>query len=166
MKKAKHLLITSSAEGALLLVVAAIGWAARMPLLFASLGPTAYELVEKPNSPGARTYNVIAGHMLGLGFGFLSLWVFNAWHAPKVATAELVTPPRIWAAVLAATLTTGAALLIKASQPASLSTTLIVTLGSMQTRGDAEAIIIGVLILAAIGAPFRRYFVKTRVQTG
>lgn len=165
MKRALHLLITSCAEGALILVVAAIGWATKLPLIFASLGPTAYELVEKPNSPGARTYNIIAGHMLGLGFGFLSLWLFHAWDAPKVASAGFVTSPRIWAAVVAASLTTGAALLVKASQPASLSTTLIVSLGSMQTRRDAAAIVIGVLILAAVGEPFRRYFGKTRVET-
>lgn len=165
MKKALHLLVTSSGEGALLLVVAAIGWATRMPLIFASLGPTAYELVEKPNSPSARTYNIIAGHMLGLGFGFLSLWLLHAWNAPKVATAEFVSSPRMWAAVVAAMLTTAATLVVKASQPASLSTTLIVSLGSMQTRRDAVAIVIGVLILAAIGEPFRRYFAKTRVKT-
>jgi hypothetical protein len=35
-------------EGGLVLVLAAIGWATRQPLIFASLGPTAYELVEQP----------------------------------------------------------------------------------------------------------------------
>lgn len=164
MKKALHLVITSCAEGALVLLVAGIGWATRMPLIFASLGPTAYELVEKPNSPSARTYNIIAGHMLALGCGFFSLWLFNAWSSPKVASAEIVSSPRIWAAVLAATLTTAASLLVKASQPASLSTALIVSLGSMQTRRDAAAIIIGVLILAAVGEPFRRQFARTRVK--
>ncbi len=35
-------------EGGLVLVLAAIGWATRQPLIFAGLGPTAYELVEQP----------------------------------------------------------------------------------------------------------------------
>jgi hypothetical protein len=165
MKKALHLLVTSCAEGALILVVAAIGWATRMPLIFASLGPTAYELVEKPSSPSARTYNIVAGHLLALGSGFLSLWLLNAWNAPKVASAGFVSAPRLWAAVVAVAITTAVTLIAKASQPASLSTALIVTLGSMQTRRDAVSIVIAVLILAAVGEPFRRQFAKTRVKT-
>src|SRR5262249_33739778 len=44
-------------EGGLVLAIAAIGWATNQPLIFASLGPTAYELVEQPRLPSARTYN-------------------------------------------------------------------------------------------------------------
>ena len=47
-------------------------------------------------------------------------------------------------------------LTLKASQPAALSTTLLVSLGSMQRGRDAVAIIIGVLILTALGDPIRR----------
>jgi hypothetical protein len=50
--------------------IATIGWAIHMPLIFASLGPTAYEIVEKPNSKSARVYNVIVGHFVALGSGF------------------------------------------------------------------------------------------------
>ncbi|HEV2399831.1 MAG TPA: hypothetical protein VGS27_23020 [Candidatus Sulfotelmatobacter sp.] len=38
-------------EGGLILAVGAAGWAAHAPLLFTSLGPTAYELLEQPNAP-------------------------------------------------------------------------------------------------------------------
>lgn len=147
-------------EGGLILVVGAIGWAAHLPLIFTSLGPTAYELVEKPKAPSAKTYNVIMGHLVALGAGFFALWVLNAWNAPKVASAGFIASPRLWAAVLSVALTTALTVLLKASQPAALSTTLLVSLGSMQRSRDAMAIVIGVLILAAIGEPVRRQFAK------
>ncbi len=160
MTKPKHILITSTGEGALILTVAAIGWAAHMPLIFTSLGPTAYELVEKPKAPSARFYNIIVGHFAALAAGFLSLWLLGAWSAPKVAAAGFVSSPRLWAAVMAVVITTATTLVLDASQPASLSTTLLVSLGAMQTAHDALAIVIAVLLLAAIGEPIRRLILR------
>ncbi len=74
MTKGKNLLYASLGEGALILLMGAIALAVRRPLIFASLGPTAYELVEKPLAPSSRTYNIIVGHMVGLSAGlFFSL---------------------------------------------------------------------------------------------
>jgi hypothetical protein len=160
MTRPKHILIASTGEGALILTVAAIGWAAHMPLIFTSLGPTAYELVEKPKAPSAGLYNIIVGHFAALAAGFLSLWLLGAWNAPKVAAAGFVSSPRLWAAVLAVVLTTIATLALDASQPASLSTTLLVSLGAMQTAHDAIAIVVAVFILAAVGEPVRRLRLK------
>lgn len=145
-------------EGSLILVMAAIAWAAQQPLIFASLGPTAYELVEQPRLRSARTYNVIVGHFVGLGSGFLSLLLFHAWGAPNLAAG--LPPVRVWAAVVAAAVTTLVNLALRASQPAALATTLLVSLGAMQTRHDAVAIIAGVLIIALIGEPVRRFRLK------
>jgi CBS domain-containing membrane protein len=161
--KGKDVLFASIGEGFLVLTVAAIGLIARMPLIFTSLGPTAYELVEKPNARSARLYNVIVGHMVALGAGFLSLWVLNAWAAPKVASAGFVSSPRLLAAVLSVVITTALTLLLGASQPASLSTTLLVSLGSMQKGRDAIAIALAVFIMAAIGEPVRRLCLKAGV---
>jgi CBS domain-containing membrane protein len=163
MTKGKNVLYASLGEGALILLMGAIALAVRRPLIFASLGPTAYELVEKPLAPSARTYNIIAGHMVGLGAGFFSLWLLAAWNAPKVASTGFVTSPRLWAVVLSVVITTAATLSLKASQPASLSTTLLVSLGSMQTTRDAATIAIAVFIIAAIGEPLRRQFALARV---
>ncbi len=156
MVRKTDLLITPLCEGALILTLAAIGWATRQPLVFTSLGPTAYEIVEKPDSPSARSYNIIAGHVLALGAGFLSLWLLNAWASPKVASAGFVASPRMWAAVIAVVLSALGTLAIRATQPASMSTALLVSLGSMQTARDAVAIVAAVLIIAAIGEPLRR----------
>jgi HPP family len=163
MTRGKNLLFASLGEGALILLVGVIALIVRRPVIFASLGPTAYELVEQPLAPSARTYNIIAGHMVGLGAGFVSLWLLSAWSAPKVASAGFITSPRLWAAVLAVVITTAITLALKASQPASLSTSLLVSLGSMQTGVDAVAITIAVLIMAAAGEPLRRQFAKSRI---
>jgi len=152
-------------ESGLILALAAIGWATGQPLIFASLGPTAYELIEQPHMRSARAYNIVVGHLIGLASGFFAIWLLHAWSAPNVLSAGVVAVPRLWAATLAAALTTALTLLVKAAQPAALATTLLVSLGAMQTRKSAVAIILGVLIVSAIGEPLRRVRLQMRNRT-
>ncbi len=147
-------------EGGLVLLLAAIGWATKQPLIFASLGPTAYELVEQPQLRSARSYNIVVGHFVGLGAGFLAIYLLNAWTAPNVLSSGIVSPQRMWATTLAAALTTLLTLILRAGQPAALATTLLVSLGAMQTRQGAIAIIAGVLLITAIGEPIRHFRLK------
>ncbi len=160
MKKHGDLFWATMGEGGLVLALAAIGWATRQPLIFASLGPTAYELVEQPQARSARSYNIIAGHLIGVGAGFLALYLLNAWMEPNVILTGMVSTKRLWAVTLAASLTTLITLILKAGQPAALATTLLISLGSMQTLRGAVAIIAGVLIITAIGEPVRRFRLK------
>ncbi len=155
MGEKSDLIIAPLGEGFLIFVVAIVGWATHNPFVFASLGPTAYELIEKPQIKSAKPYNIIVGHLIGLGAGFFAIWVLNAWGAPKVATAEFVPGIRVCTAVIAVVITTFVTLALKASQPASLATSLLVAIGSMQTSRDAVAIIVAVLIMAAVGEPLR-----------
>lgn len=165
LKKGGDLFWATLGEGGLVLVIAAVGLATREPLIFASLGPTAYELVEQPQARSARAYNIIVGHLVGLGAGFLALYLLNAWAAPNVISSGLVSSKRLWAVAIAATLTTLVTLLLHAGQPAALATTLLISLGSMQTGRDAMSIIAGVLLIAAIGEPLRRFRLKsTEIQ--
>lgn len=154
--------IAPLSEGGLIVLLALIGWAARWPFLFASMGPTAYEMIEQPQLKSARPYNVIVGHLVGLGAGWLAIWACGAAGSPKVMSAGFVPAARLWAALLAVVLTTFVTLALHASQPASLATTLLVALGSMQTSRDAAAIVISVLVLAAAGEPVRRLRLKAR----
>jgi len=151
-------------EAALILVMAAAGWATKQPLIFASLGPTAYELVEKPKDRSSRAYNIIVGHLVGLGAGFLALYLLNAWQEPNVALTGVVSARRVWAAVIAAALTTLVTLLLRAAQPASIATSLLVAVGSMQSKHDAVVIVIAVLMIAAVGEPLRRVRMKLMAQ--
>ena len=147
-------------EGALILVIAAAGWATKQPLIFASLGPTAYELVQKPKDKSSKAYNIIVGHLVGLGAGFLAVYLLNAWQEPNVPLTGVVSALRVWAVVIAAVLTTLLTLLLRAAQPAATATALLVALGSMQTKRDAVVMIIAVLLITAIGEPVRRVRMK------
>jgi fructose-specific phosphotransferase system IIC component len=160
MKKHNDLFWATLGEGGLVLAMATIGWATGQPLIFASLGPTAYELVEQPQVRSARAYNIIVGHLIGIGAGFLAVYLLNAWSEPNVISTGIVSTRRLWAVAIAAALTTFITLILKAGQPAALATTLLISLGSMQTRRDAIAIISGVLIITAIGEPVRRFRLK------
>ncbi|HEX5412205.1 MAG TPA: HPP family protein [Terriglobia bacterium] len=160
LSRKQNLLVSTLGEGTLILILAAIAWITHWPFIFASLGPTAYEQVELPRSRSSRPYNIITGHLVALGSGFFMLWVLNAWDSPNILALGYVSWPRLWASAIAAALTAGLTQLLYASQPASLATSLLVTLGLMQTARDAIAIIIGVLILTAVGEPMRRLLAK------
>lgn len=120
------------------------------------LGPTAFLQAENPELAASRFYNVVVGHLIGLGAGFCSLAVLNAWQSPAVLTSHQLTPVRVWAAVLAVALTVLLLLLLRASHPPAGATTLLVALGALQTKTDAFNVIIGVLIIAVAGEVLRR----------
>jgi hypothetical protein len=143
-------------EGALILMVSLAALLSKQPLVFTSLGPTAYELIEQPHRKSARPYNVVAGHLIAVAAGFLSLCVTHAWRVPAVSTRNIQFP-RVEAAVLSAALTVFGTLLARATQPAALSTTLLVSLGTMQRWTDATLIMAAVLLMTLVGEPLRHW---------
>lgn len=159
----KDLVIAPICEGALILVVSIAGWLTKSPLVFTSLGPTAFELIETPNRPSARPYNVIVGHLIGVLAGFAALWITNAWAAPGIATGK-VALPRVAAATISALLTVLVTLLVHATQPAALSTTLLVSLGTLQQWQYGFVIMAAVLLLVFLGEPLRRW--RSREKPG
>ncbi len=150
-------------EAALLLVAGLAALVTHQPLFFASLGPTAYELTEMPERKSARPYNVIVGHLIAVLSGFAALWITRAWYVP-VVSANHISMQRLWAAVLATLLTVLFTILLKATQPAALSTTLIVASGTMQRPVDAPIIMAGVLLVTALGEPVRHWRMRHRQQ--
>jgi CBS-domain-containing membrane protein len=152
-------------EAGLLLVVAVAGVVTRQPLIFASLGPTAYELVETPNRPSARPYNILMGHLIAVVAGFGALHVTHAWSAPTVSLG-VVAWSRAWAALLSAAVTVFGTLLARASQPAAVSTTLLISLGVMQTRMDGVVILSAVLLMTLAGEPLRRWRERATERAG
>ena len=155
-----NLLIMPLCEAALILVVGVAAWLSGQPLLFASLGPTAYELVEAPERITARPYNIIIGHLIGVLSGFFALYVTHRFAAGS-AVAGPFTLPRVLGAALAALLTVFGTLLLRATQPAAVSTSLLVELGSMAHLRDGVHIMIAILLITAIGEPLRWLREKT-----
>ena len=140
--------------------MAVIGWGTHQPLIFASLGPTAYELIETPNRPSARPYNIIVGNLVAILAAYAALALTRGWFAPSVSSHG-VPPLRISAVVVAVVLTVFGTLLLRATQPAALATTLLIATGLMQTFRDGLIIIIAVILITIAGEPVRRIRAKT-----
>jgi CBS-domain-containing membrane protein len=153
-KRNRDLMIAPLGEAFLLLVAALVGWVLHQPLVFASLGPTAYELVETPHRRSAQPYSVFVGHLVAVAAGFAAIFIAGCWHTPPVSHAG-VPFHRIWAAVIAVSFTVFVNLLLRASQPAALSTALLVSLGIMQSPPDAAILMGGVVLMILLGEPIR-----------
>ena len=149
----------------MVLALGGIGIGLKLPLLFTSLGPTAYEQIEKPETRSAKPYNILVGHYVALVSGIVGLFAFHAFHDPVTASAGYLTGSRIFASVLACVLTAFSNLLLRAGQPAAFSTALLVTLGSYESPRDALAIVLAVLFLTVLGEPLRRKSLQLR-ETG
>lgn len=162
-KRRSDLIVAPVCEAALLAVVGCAGWLSHQPMIFTSLGPTAYEIVETPDRRSAKPYSVIVGHLAGVASGYLSVLLTGAWWVLPVSSHEVV-PQRIGAACLAAGLTVLLTLLLHASQPAALSTTLLIALGSMQQPKDALVIMAAVLLMALIGEPLRALRLRRGIE--
>jgi hypothetical protein len=159
----RELILAPLCEAALLFIASAIAWGTRRPLIFASLGPTAYELVETPERKSARPYNVVVGHLVAVLAAFLSLWVTNSWASPAISTGWIGWP-RVGAVVLASALTVVVTLLLRATQPAALSTTLLIALGLMQKWQDGFMIMGGVLLMLIFGEPVRLWRLRNKAK--
>jgi CBS domain-containing membrane protein len=160
----QDLWIVPASEALLIGTTALLGWAIGQPVVFTSLGPTVYEMVERPADRSARPYNIIVGHAVGVLMGFVALFLTHAGAAPAVSPLHGVPGPRIWSGVLAASLTAFLVLLLRAGQPAALATTLLIALGEMQTVRAGIDIMAGVLLLVLINAPIRRYRLRRQAS--
>ncbi len=148
------LLIAPLCEAALIAIAGAAAWIVHAPLLFASLGPTAYELVETPERTSAKPYNVVVGHLIGVLSGLVAAWVTRADLAASVSMNSF-PGMRVFAAVLACTATVLVTLAIAAAQPAAIASALLIALGMMPGwRGGVE-IMAAVLLMLIFGEPVR-----------
>ena len=162
--KRQDLLLAPLGEVFLLFIPAIAGWMAHQPFIFASLGPTAYELIETPHRSSARPYSVFFGHLTGVGAAYFALAVTGAWWTARVSGGG-VPLARIGAAVLATGLTVLVTLLLHTSQPAALSTALLISLGILQQPKDAAVIMGSILLMILFGEPLRIWRLKRQQQS-
>lgn len=129
----------------------------QQPLLFPSLGPTAYLFFESPMSAPSSPRNTIIGHSVAVVAGGVSLAAFGLLEAPSILQAG-PTAQHVASGVLSVALTGGALPLFRSSHPPAGATTLIVSLGLLQTVPEVLALIAGVLILTVAGWLVNRAF--------
>ena len=143
---------------ACLLALAVSGLAAYIfaqPLLFPSLGPTALLFFEQPLAVPSSPRNTLVGHLVAILAGALSLAVFGLLDHPSIL-AEGMTLARTGAAALSLALTGAVLLLLRSSHPPTGATTLIVSLGLLQTLLEMTMLMVGVVILTVVGWAINR----------
>jgi CBS-domain-containing membrane protein len=117
--------------------------ATQQPLIFPSLGPTAFLFFFRPSAPSSAPRNAILAHGSGVLVGLVCYWVFAWVFGSGTAAAQV--------AAAAVSLGTISALMIAADFPhaPAASTTLIMSLGLMSRWQEAVAIMVAVLMLVA-----------------
>ena len=120
------------------------------PLIFPSLGPTAFLFFYTPTAPSASPRNTIVGHATGALAGYLSLVLTGLTMAgPALSTG--VTWSRVIAAALSLGLTSGVMVLLKSPHPPAGATTLIVSLGIL-TKPWQLLLLMGAVVLLTLQA--------------
>jgi len=147
-----HLFWSALSAGAALLAPGALALATGLPVLFASLGPSAVTMAHYPRRRSSRIYSVIVSHIIGVVAGFAAVRIFGLQTAPSIFEAQRVSMARVFAAVVALSLAVAGEVALRAMHPPAGSTTLLVALGSFRpTWHDAGAIVLGVLAVAGAG---------------
>jgi CBS domain-containing membrane protein len=120
------------------------------PLLFPSLGPTAFLFFEYPLASGSSPRNTLIGHLVAVLTGALTLVSFGLLDHPSVLQ-EGMTLMRIGAAALSMALTGTVLLLLRASHPPAGASVLIVSLGFFHRPIDMLMLMVGVVVLTVVG---------------
>jgi CBS domain-containing membrane protein len=146
-----YVLITSAISIAIVSVIAALS---KQPFLFPSLGPTAFVLFYDALGAQAAPRNVFCGHAIGVLAGYLALVVFGLTMAGPDLTD--ITGPRIGAVILCLVLTVSLMVWLHVPHSPAASTTLMVGLGLIRTPPQLVVLMIGVVLMIALGAIINR----------
>ena len=120
------------------------------PLLFPSLGATAFLIFETPMAEVGSPRNTIIGHTVGVAAALLSLAIFGLLDAPSVYVTG-VSVARIGAIALAVALTGGVLRVLRSAHPPAGATTIIVASGLLAKPHQILDVLIGVLLLTIAG---------------
>lgn len=138
--------------GSLLAILLSGVWAyvVKEPLVFPSLGATAFIIFETPMAEVGTPRNTIVGHTVGILAGALALAIFGLLNAPSLYVSGL-TVGRVCAMALAVALTGGVLRLVRAAHPPAGATTIIVASGLLHTPHQMLDVLVGVALLTAAG---------------
>ena len=122
-------------------LLAVLAMVCRVPLVFPSVGPTAFLLFASPETASACPRNTLCGHAIGILCGYGALCLMGLQHAPS-AMLEGVNLARVIAAASSLAFTGALMILFRVVHSPAGATTLIISLG----------LITDPLYLLAIGA--------------
>jgi CBS domain-containing membrane protein len=138
-----------TALGSLLTIAlsGALAWALDEPLVFPSLGATAFLFFETPMAEVASIRNTLIGHTVGTAVAFLWLAVFGLVGDPSAIEAGF-TGDRVACVALSLAGTGGLLRLLRAAHPPAGATTVIVSIGLLTTVDELAVLLAGVLVLS------------------
>ncbi|HET6868064.1 MAG TPA: HPP family protein [Solirubrobacteraceae bacterium] len=125
-------------------------YAVKEPLVFPSLGATAFLIFETPMAEIGTPRNTIVGHTVGILAGAVSLAIFGLLNSPSLYVSGL-TLGRVCAMALAVALTGGVLRLIRSAHPPAGATTIIVASGLLHTPRQMLDVLVGVVLLTIAG---------------
>jgi CBS-domain-containing membrane protein len=112
-----------------------------LPLLLASLGPTAMLIFGQPNSPGAQPINIFAGYLIGTVI---------------TALAMLLPSEPWWVATLSVGLTMMAMLVLRVSHPPAVAVPLLGYSGWVDAGTLFLVLFVACFLLVVLGMVFHR----------
>jgi CBS-domain-containing membrane protein len=147
-----------------ILLSGALAWLLDEPLVFPSLGATAFLFFETPMAEVASPRNTLIGHYTGALVATIWLFVFGLQDNPNVLV-EGFSWQRAAAVALSVAFTGGILRLLRAAHPPAGATTVIVSAGLLHTAPQLAALAAGVALLTitahftnrALGVPAPRW---------
>jgi len=129
-------------------------WLAGRPLLFPSLGPSAFVLATWPDGEESDAERVVLSHVLGVVAGLFAYHLLAHGHVVTEAVRPL-SPQGFWLAassVAAIALTVEGMEFFDVRHPPACATTLIVSLGLLSSVVEGLFVVVAVVGLVAVQA--------------
>jgi CBS domain-containing membrane protein len=123
-----------------------LAWLLHEPLVFPSLGATAFLFFETPMAEVASPRNTLIGHYVGALVATIWLFVFGLQHHANVLV-EGFSVQRAAAVALSVACTGGILRLLRAAHPPAGATTVIVSAGLLHTAHQLAVLAAGVAVL-------------------
>jgi CBS-domain-containing membrane protein len=138
-----------------ILLSGGLAWLLDEPLMFPSLGATAFLFFETPMAEVASPRNTVIGHYVAAAVAYVWLTVFGLVDAPSALEAGF-TSERAAAVALSVAFTGGILRLIRAAHPPAGATTVIVSAGLLTSGGEMLALFAGVALLTVAAGILNR----------
>jgi CBS-domain-containing membrane protein len=152
----KHAVYAALSSAAVMAIIGVLGLWLDQPILFPSLGPTIFLQTVMPNEPGARLWNTLVGHAIGIAVGFAMLFLLGPIGISSVDMGHLVTG-RVAATAAAVGVTIAVQFALKAEHPPAAATTMLISLGSVEPDLRTVGVLsLGIVLVAAFGEMVRR----------
>lgn len=136
-------------------VLTAVGLADRLlawPLLTATVGPTAYQLLAHPEEKAARLRNAVVGHAAAVGIALAAIAAFGLWQESSAAKLGHVNGPQVAATAVAVGVTLLALELLDAHHAPAAATAVLITTGLARPGRPLAGLVLG-LVLVLVLAP-------------